>query len=82
MQPGRAMDQPSVRIETMSREERLDLLERLWDSLSQAPADVPVTDAQRAELDHRAAELARDMTEGQALGVSWDEVARQLQARR
>ncbi len=76
------MDQPSVRIEAMSREERLDLLERLWDSLSQTPADVPVTDAQRAELDHRAAELARDMTEGQALGVPWDEVVRQLQARR
>lgn len=82
MQPGRAMDQPSIRIEAMSKDERLELLEKLWDSLSQAPEDVPVTDAQRAELDHRAAELDRDMTEGQALGVSWDEVARQLQARR
>lgn len=76
------MDQPSVRIEAMSKDERLELLERLWNSLSQAPEDVPVTDAQRAELDHRAAELHRDMTEGQALGVSWNEVARQLQARR
>lgn len=76
------MEQPSVRIEDMSKDERLELLERLWDSLSQAPEDVPVTDAQRAELDHRAAELDRDVTEGRAHGVSWDEVARQLQARR
>jgi hypothetical protein len=37
---------------------------------------------QHAALDCRAAELDRDMEEGQALGVPWDEVARQLQARR
>lgn len=76
------MKQLSVRIEAMTKEERLELLERLWDSLSAAPADVPLKDAQRAELDHRAAELEREMTEGRALGVPWDEVARQLQARR
>jgi putative addiction module component (TIGR02574 family) len=29
------MDEPSVRIESLSKDERLDLLERLWDSLSE-----------------------------------------------
>ncbi len=82
MQPGKAMADPAIRIEALSTEERLDLLEKLWDSLSQAPADVPVTQAQRAELDGRAADLDRDVAEGRALGVPWDEVARQLQARR
>ncbi len=82
MQMGSAMGEPSVRIEALSKEERLDLLERLWDSLSQAPGDVPVTEAQLAELDRRSADLDRDASDGRALGVPWDEVVRQLRARR
>jgi putative addiction module component (TIGR02574 family) len=76
------MDEPSVRIESLSKEERLDLLERLWESLRETPADVPVTLAQRAELDRRSDALDRDLAKGRALGVPWDEVVRQLQARR
>lgn len=82
MSAGKAMAEPAIRIEALSTDERLDLLEKLWDSLSQAPASVPVTPAQRAELDRREADLDRDLAEGRALGVPWDEVARQLQARR
>ena len=44
----------SLRIESLSRDERLDLLEQLWDSLSETPAEVPVTHAQQAELDRRS----------------------------
>lgn len=76
------MDEPSVRIESLSKDERLDLLERLWDSLSETPADVPVTLAQQAELDRRSDALERDLAKGRALGVPWDEVVRQLRARR
>lgn len=72
------MDEPSVRIESLSKDERLDLLERLWDSLSETPADVPVTLAQQAELDRRSDALERDLAKGRALGVPWDEVVRQL----
>jgi putative addiction module component (TIGR02574 family) len=75
------MDEP-VRIESLSKDERLDLLERLWDSLSEMPSDVPVTRAQQAELDRRSDALDRDVEEGRALGVPWDEVVRQLRARR
>jgi putative addiction module component (TIGR02574 family) len=76
------MDEPSVRIESLSKDERLDLLERLWDSLSETPADVPVTLAQQVELDRRSDALDRDLAKGRALGVPWDEVVRQLRARR
>jgi putative addiction module component (TIGR02574 family) len=82
MLPGSGMDEPSVRIESLSRDERLDLLERLWDSLSETPAEVPVTQAQEAELDRRSDALDRDVAKGRALGVPWDEVVRHLRARR
>jgi putative addiction module component (TIGR02574 family) len=79
---GSGMNEPAVRIESLSRDERLDLLEKLWDSLSQTPADVPVTPAQLAELDRRSDGLDQDAAKGRALGVPWDEVVRQLRARR
>ena len=79
---GSGMDEPSVRIESLSKDERLDLLERLWDSLSETPAELPVTPAQQAELDRRSDALDRDLATGRALGVPWDEVMRQLRARR
>jgi putative addiction module component (TIGR02574 family) len=82
MLAGSGMDEPSVKIESLSKDERLDLLERLWDSLSETPADVPVTLAQQAELDRRSDALDRDLAKGRALGVPWDEVVRQLRARR
>ena len=82
MELGRAMDKPSVRIEALSTDERLELLERLWESLSHTPSDVPVTPAQLVELDRRSEAMDRDIARGNALGVPWDEVVRQLRARR
>ena len=82
MQLRSAMDEPSVKIESLSKDERLDLLERLWDSLSATPDEVPTTQAQRAELDRRSAALDQDVAKERALGVPWDEVVRQLRARR
>ncbi len=76
------MNEPGVGIESLSRDERLDLLEKLWHSLSETPADVPVTPAQQAELTRRSDALDQDAANGRALGVPWDEVVRQLRARR
>jgi putative addiction module component (TIGR02574 family) len=53
---GKAM----VDITTLSREEQLKLLEELWDRLSSTPDAVPLTDAQREELDRRLDELDRE----------------------
>jgi len=82
MLPRNAMDESPIRIESLSTDERLTLLERLWDSLSTTPADVPVTPAQQVELDRRSDALDRVVAKGHALGVPWDEVVRQLRARR
>ena len=75
------MSDAAVKIEGLSPDERLDLPERLWDSLARRPADVPVTPEQREELDRRLDELDRDIQEGGELGVPWDEVLRQIRAR-
>jgi len=76
------MNKRRVRIESLGKDERLDLLERLWDSLSLTPSAVRVTAAQLAELDRRSDALDRDAANGGILGVPWDEVLRQLRTRR
>ena len=76
------MSKPQVRIESLSKDERLNLLERLWDSLNRTPSKVVVTPAQLVELDRRSDALDQDAAKGQALGVPWDEVVRQLRTRR
>jgi putative addiction module component (TIGR02574 family) len=53
--------------------ERILLVEEIWDSIAMDAASVPVTDAQRAELDHR---LTTEGTE--APTVAWGEVRRRL----
>jgi putative addiction module component (TIGR02574 family) len=73
------MGRPSVNIKSMSPEERLALIEEIWDSLD--PEDVPVTDAQRAELERRSADLDRDIELGHPLGIPWEEVLRHIRER-
>jgi putative addiction module component (TIGR02574 family) len=46
----------SLGIDQLSVEERLALVEELWDSIADSGVDFPVTDAQRSELDRRLAE--------------------------
>jgi len=81
MEAGKAMGESPFRIEALSPAERLELLERLWDSLSDTPARVPLTDPQRAELDRRLDGLEDDVEKGRDLGVPWDEVVRQIRTR-
>lgn len=75
------MSEPPVRIEAMSSQERLELLERLWDSLSRTPVSIPLTEPQRVELDRRHDALDEDVSQGRILGVPWDEVLTQTRAR-
>ena len=44
----------------LSIAERIQIVEDLWDSIAQAPQEIPVTDAQKAELDRRLARFAQD----------------------
>lgn len=46
--------------EQMSPAERIEFLQDLWDRIAEKPEDVPVTEAQRAELRRRVAEHRAD----------------------
>ena len=72
------MNAPSIDITALSPEERLALLERLWDSLTPTPEAIPLTNAQRAELDRRLDDLDREGP----VGVSWDEMLDRVRNRR
>jgi putative addiction module component (TIGR02574 family) len=54
----------------MSVAERIQLVEDIWDSIAASTDSVPVTDAQKEELDRRLEAYARNPGEG----VSWDEL--------
>ena len=47
-----------AKVVSLSPAERLELIGRVWDSLS--PEDIPVTDAEKALLDARIAEMERN----------------------
>jgi putative addiction module component (TIGR02574 family) len=59
-----------IDIEHLTRDERLDLLERLWEVLSRDQVAVPITEHQREELDRR---LDRLNQEGPT-GIPWEQV--------
>ncbi|HEX9836653.1 MAG TPA: addiction module protein [Alphaproteobacteria bacterium] len=46
----------SLGIDRLGVEERLNLLEELWDSIAETTGAVPLTEPQRAELERRYAE--------------------------
>lgn len=54
------MAMPAIDVDKLTTEERLGLLERLWESLSREPEALPLTSAQRRDLDQRLDELERD----------------------
>ena len=55
--------------------ERLALIAQLWDSLEHD--ELPLTEAQKAELDHRLASLDEDRRKG----VSWASLKAELEQR-
>jgi putative addiction module component (TIGR02574 family) len=66
------MAHSKIDISSLTPQERLALLEEIWDSLE--PEDLPLTDAQRAELDRRLDDLEQDHFPG----IPWEEVFRQI----
>lgn len=71
------MGKLAVDVSAMSDEERLDLLDRLWESIGRDPRALPLSATQREELDRRMDDLE---AEG-PVGISWDEVVAQIRAR-
>ena len=68
---------PALNLNSLSPEEKLRLLEEVWDSLAADPADVPLSEWQRRELDRRLDELDR---EGPT-GIPWERVLSELEGR-
>lgn len=65
-----AVSLKSLGIERLGLEERLTLVEELWDSIAADSAAVPLTEAQRVELDRRIAEHEASPDDV----VPWEEV--------
>jgi putative addiction module component (TIGR02574 family) len=60
----------SLGIDRLAVEDRLDLVEQIWDSTAADSAAVPLTDQQRAELDRRIADHETNPDDV----VSWERV--------
>ncbi len=58
----------------MSVAERIQLAEDIWDSIAASPEAVPITDAQKQELDRRLLAYDQDPNEG----ISWDELKEKM----
>jgi len=67
----------SIDIASLSLEERLRLLDELWESLSAKPEALPLTTAQREELDRRLDDLDREGP----VGIPWEEVLGRIRKR-
>jgi putative addiction module component (TIGR02574 family) len=63
-----------IDIKRLSREERLNLIEELWDSLASSQDQLDLSEAQRKELDLRLDDMDRDNN----LGIPWDQVLKQI----
>jgi putative addiction module component (TIGR02574 family) len=72
-----AVSLKSLGIERLGVEERLTLVEEIWDSIAADSAAVPLTQAQRDELDRRIADHEANPDDV----VSWEEVKTKLTER-
>ena len=62
----------------LSIDERLDLVEKIWDSITDSDDPLPLTNAQRAELDRRLQAHAQNPDEVE----TWNEVKSKIQRRK
>lgn len=69
------MAMPEVDVNALTPEERLLLIERLWDSLSEN--DVPLTPAQAAELERRLEDIERNPGDQ----MTWAEAKKRITGR-
>lgn len=72
-----AISLKSLGIERLGIEERLTLVEEIWDSIAADSAAVPLTRAQRDKLDRRIADHEANPDDV----VSWEEVKTKLTER-
>lgn len=72
------MGTPAIEFEHLSRDQRLDLIEELWESLTpDQREDLPLTEEQRSELDRRLELLDREGP----VGVSLEELIGEIKSK-
>lgn len=64
-------------IQRLSIAERIQLVEDIWDTIAATPEALPLTEAQRAELDRRLEAMQQTPQEG----ITWPELKATLQKR-
>ena len=74
---GDLMSTRAVDIDKLNVEERLRLIEELWESLSSDPSRIPLTQAQKNELDRRLDAIE----EGDDAGIPWNDVLDRIRNR-
>jgi putative addiction module component (TIGR02574 family) len=62
----------------LSPAERIQLVQDIWDSISELPSTSDLTDEQKNTLDRRLAELEKDPQ----IGLPWEEVIEAIRASR
>lgn len=72
------MKTPLPDLDQLSTSERLQLVQDLWDSIAAEPESVPITEAQKQELERRLSAYHKD----KEAGASWAEVKERLQGER
>lgn len=70
------MGKAAIDIERLTRDEQFELLDRLWEALGRDPGALPLSEAQRQDLDHRLDDLE---LEGPS-GLSWDEAVDRIRS--
>ena len=71
------MSDTNIDIDNLDAEERLQLIERLWDSLEDSPDTLPLSAAQKRELDSRLDRIDA----GDDAGIPWGDMMAQIQAK-
>ena len=67
-----------ARLHDLSVDEKMQLVEELWDSIAADQASLPLTEAQRAELDRRLDEFEADGDLGHDATSVLDDVRQRL----
>jgi putative addiction module component (TIGR02574 family) len=68
---------PALDLGKLTRDEKLQLIDQIWDSLDNDPDAFPLTESQRRELDRRLDEMDR----GDVAGIPWEQALKEIQSR-